>query len=58
MVHGAVFTIPRSCLRAVRNHFQELVSSTSTIPKATGKMQSFGSIPIAVNRIPPNLVFK
>jgi hypothetical protein len=58
IVHGEVFTIPRSCLRAVKNHLQELVSSVSTTAIATGNIQSLGSIPIAVKRTPPNFVLR
>jgi hypothetical protein len=58
IVQEEVLTMGRSYFRVDKNHFQLLVSSTSTTANATGKMQSFGSIPIAVSNIPPNLVFK
>ena len=57
IVNGAVFLTLRSSLTMVKNHSHELVHSTSTQPMAIGNIQSFGSMPTALSKIPLNLVF-
>jgi hypothetical protein len=52
IVQGEVLVIFKSSFKVVRNHSHALVHSTSTRPKAIGKIQSFGSIPTAVRRTP------
>ena len=56
MVNGDVLVMFRSSLKEARNHSQLCVDSTSQMPNAIGKIQSFGSIPTAVRIFPLYLV--